>query len=183
MKRNSSYRTPSPGRGASPAEPGQARAGSGAGGTSSERRLRPRSGVLNYADQHPELDDVLGGDDEGARGKRRRLDIPNLCAQVEHATPAQLFATTTHPSQVTAEALAAAGLRQPLLIPAAACGKGGAAATRAALGMQLLPVAQLTPRGIAAAVGRDHQARCACRAAHAGAHAAAGSSSTFSCCC
>lgn len=149
-----------------PAERGaQAPPGSGSG--SEERRLlRPRSAQLNFTDQHPLLDAVLGGDEEeeGVQGQRRRLDIPLLCSRVERAAPAQPFTAATHPAQVTAEALLASGLRQPLLVPSTACGRGGVEATRAALGLQLPPAEQLTPRGLAAAVGPDHRVGVGCAA-------------------
>lgn len=126
------------------------------------RRLRPRPAGQSYVDRHPQLDAVLGAaeEEEGGSGTAgRRLDVPLMCSRVER-TAAATPLPASHPSQATAEALVASGLRQPLLVPANACGRGaaGAAATRAALGLHLpSAVATLTPRGLAAAIGPDHQ--------------------------
>jgi hypothetical protein len=134
--------------------------GGGSGGGSSDRRqLRPRATRRSYVDQHPQLDALLGAEEEDEEGgaARRRLNIPLLCHRVERGAPAATLAPASHPSQLTGAALAAAGLRQPLLVPGGAAGRGGVAATCAALGLQLPPAAQLTPEGLAAAVGPSHQ--------------------------
>ena len=124
------------------------------------RRLRPRATSVSYVDQHAQLDAVLGdAEEEGAGGSSApRLDVPMLCRRVESAARAATLAPS-QPSVVTAKALSAAGLRQPLLVRANACGRGaaGAAATRAALGLRLpADPALLTPRGLADAIGPDH---------------------------
>jgi hypothetical protein len=161
MKRRGRHEvTPEAARASSPEEELHAAvsgSGGSAGPSSVERRqLRPRP-ALNYSDQHPVLDAVLGGEEEDGRyAGRRRLDVARFCALVEHAAHAQRFTAATHPAHVTAEALAAAGLRQPLYVPADGAGAGGVAATRAALGLQLSPEGRLTPAGLAAALGEDH---------------------------
>lgn len=139
----------------------QASSGGAAAASGPDRRqLRRRRAPVSYLDQHPELDALLGAEDDQERsGAGRQLDVAALRQLVERTAPAAAFPAAASPSHLTAEALAAAGLRQPLLVPAGACGRGaaGAAATRTAMGLHLPPAQQLTPRGLAEAIGPDHQ--------------------------
>ena len=121
------------------------------------RRLRPRVSQ-RLVDEHPLLDELLG-DENGAGGGSPELDLAKLRSLVEREAPAASLPPAAHPSQLSTSKLLAAGLRAPLLVPAGcggvrgASGASGAAATRAALGLRLPPAAQLTPRGLAAALG------------------------------
>lgn len=132
------------------------------------RRLRPRAASVSYLDQHAQLDAVLGDAEEeggGAAAAGARLDVPMLCRRVESAARAATLAPSP-PSAVTPQALAASGLRQPLLIRANACGRGaaGVAATRAALGLRLPgDPAALTLRALADAIGPTHTVGVQCR--------------------
>ncbi len=141
------------------AAPAAQQAGGGAA-AADRRQLRRRRAPVSYLDQHPELDALLGAEDDRERsGAGRQLDVAALRQLVERTAPAAAFPAAAHPSQLTAEALAAAGLRQPLQIPAGACGgvAAGTAATCAAMGLRLPPAEQLTPHGLAEAIGPDHQ--------------------------
>lgn len=129
-------------------------AGASGRATATRRQLRPRSAQRPLVDEHPELDALLGREEEGGRaGTPRQLDVPLLCAKVERDAPAASFAAATPADEVTATALAAAGLRRPLLVRGD--DKGGTAAACSALGLRLPPAQQLTPAGLAEQLGAD----------------------------
>lgn len=138
-------------------EPLQAGAGASGAAAAARRQLRPRSAQHRpLVDEHPELDALLGREEEGAEpSNQRQLDVPLRCAMVERDAPAASFAAATPADEVTATALAAAGLRRPLLIRAEA--EGGAAAARSALGLRLPPAEHLTPAGLAEQLGAEHE--------------------------
>ncbi|KAL4421887.1 hypothetical protein ABPG77_003689 [Micractinium sp. CCAP 211/92] len=124
------------------------------GGGAARRQLRPRSAQRLLVDAHPELDALLGREEEvGGSSNQRQLNVPLLCAKVERDAPAALFAGATPADDVTAAALAASGLRRPLLVRADK--EGGAAAACTALGLRLPPGEQLTPGGLAAQLGAE----------------------------
>ncbi len=126
----------------------------GHSGGAARRQLRPRSAQRLLVDAHPELDALLGREEEvGGSSNQRQLNVPLLCAKVERDAPAALFAGATPADDVTAAALAASGLRRPLLVRADK--EGGAAAACTALGLRLPPGEQLTPGGLAAQLGAE----------------------------